>query len=98
MKKRIKSLIKEGANIKTEFFFLHYREPDFYKTGFLVSRKLGNTVRRNYIKRIVREFWRKNFERGDFLFAMKKGVSNKTRVEIIRVLKKAAEEIKCGKF
>ncbi len=38
--------------------FVRKQEEDGWRAGFTVSRKMGNAVRRNKIKRVLREFFR----------------------------------------
>ncbi len=38
--------------------FVRKQEEDGWRAGFTVSRKMGNAIRRNKIKRVLREFFR----------------------------------------
>ena len=47
---------KKGKTIYAQFFIINYflsSQSDFY-FGLTVSRKIGNAVKRNYLKRIIR--------------------------------------------
>ncbi|MCM8817910.1 MAG: ribonuclease P protein component [Candidatus Omnitrophica bacterium] len=72
MKKRIRELLKEGKKFESLYFNLYVNKREDLKIGFIVNSKIGNPVKRNKAKRIIREIIRKNFKKGDFLFLLKK--------------------------
>ena len=50
-----------GGRIHTDDVVLLYRRRgEERRIGITVSRKVGNAVRRNRVKRLVREIWRRN--------------------------------------
>ena len=55
-------LSRHGKRIQTRFFLANYQENSLGKNriGITVSKKVGNAVARNRIKRMVREFYRVN--------------------------------------
>ncbi len=64
LKKRIDFLFvrKSGKSIKGKYFIINYlksNKPEI-KLGITVSKKIGNSVTRNYIKRIIRSINRNN--------------------------------------
>ncbi len=61
-KKEISEIIKWGKRHNCYGFKIIYRENDeiIDRVAILVSRKIGNAVKRNKIKRFFREIFRKN--------------------------------------
>ncbi|MBD1399876.1 ribonuclease P protein component [Pelovirga terrestris] len=58
---------------------------DFSRFGITVSKKNGNAVKRNYIKRFLREFFRlnkHNFSKLDFVIIVRKTFSKKNSILI----------------
>jgi ribonuclease P protein component len=56
-------LYKVGKKVYSERFVLFWRKNEIghHRLGITVSRKTGNAVIRNRIKRLLREIFRKNF-------------------------------------
>jgi len=95
MKKKVHLLLKAGKRYSFPSFKVYFNPSDNYKTGFIAGRKIAAASKRSRIKRIVREFWRKNFNTGDYLFILKQGIDSADRDKILGDLEKAAERIKC---
>ncbi len=52
-------IIQKGSSIKTDALVLYYtRNSDQLKVGFAVSKKVGNAVTRNKVKRQLRSIFR----------------------------------------
>jgi ribonuclease P protein component len=72
-------LYKSGSKIYSEKFVLFWRENKIghHRLGITVSRKVGNSVVRNRVKRLLREIFRKSFRRipgqADILVNVKSG-------------------------
>ena len=73
-------LFKKGKRYKGKNFILIYlsRETDFSRMAVIVSKKIGNAVVRNKIKRRMRALFRTNKERikgsFDLIFIVKKEI------------------------
>lgn len=96
MKKNVQMLIKTGKRYNSTFFHIHLKPSDIYKTGFIANRKTGKASERTRIKRIIREFWRKNFKTGDFLFILKPCIEKTGREKILKELENTVNKIKCA--
>ncbi len=93
IRKRIRDILKEGKKIETEDFILYFKKRDDLKIGFIASGKIGNPVKRNRVKRLIREFVRENFKKGDFLFLLKKESIGKTKNQIYNTFENIKNEI-----
>jgi ribonuclease P protein component len=96
IKKKIREILKEGKKIETEFFTLYFKKREDFKIGFLLNSKIGKPVKRNRVKRIIRELVRKNFKKGDFIFVLKKDVIEKGKDEIEKIFGGIVEKISCS--
>ena len=80
---------KKGKTIYAKFFIINYflsSQSGFY-FGLTVSRKIGNAVKRNYLKRIIRSIVSNN----------PNSMPQKTRLEIIpkkQIVKKSIQKLK----
>lgn len=76
---------------------IYYKKSDHLRIGFSVSKKVGNAVVRNKVKRLLREICRKNLDlfplKYDFILIARpkiKGFSyQQVEREVIRKLKEA---------
>jgi len=61
-RKQFLRVYERGAKLRTELFFIYLLENDLpvSRLGITVSRKVGKTNIRNYLKRRLREVFRKN--------------------------------------
>ena len=70
---------KKGETVSAVFFFLKNNLP-FSRLGLKLSKKVGNAVRRNRIKRILREIYRRNkkdmTEKADLVLIPKQGIQD----------------------
>jgi ribonuclease P protein component len=97
-KNEIKDVIAKGQRVYTKFGLLFlYRDniEVLNKIGILVKKQSGNAVKRNYIKRIIRQFVRneyillQHYSKIIFLFNYKGKISyNEIRDTYINHLKK----------
>lgn len=59
-KKRILKILKKGKVYEGTYFRIYYSKTDCSEAGFVITvpKKLGNAVKRNYIKRVVKNLLR----------------------------------------
>jgi ribonuclease P protein component len=89
-RKDILFLLKTSNKVSLTSFNIFYKTNDFNndRLAVLVSRKIGNAVKRNKIKRITREVFRKEIKRNppfiDILIQIRPGIKiyNKNEYEI----------------
>lgn len=90
---------KARHQTKSKYAFLYtYKTKDNYRFGICVSKKLGNAVTRNKIKRRVKDIIDKSqlhFQNKDYIIIMKKSAAVAEYLElkedIISLLKKSNE-------
>jgi len=92
-------LSASGKKLHTHHFIILWSENDKERArlGITASRKLGNAVARNHVKRRVREYFRlckDQFIAADFNFIAKKGADTLTFQEVCRELQKAMLSIR----
>jgi ribonuclease P protein component len=81
-KKDFETIAKEGTRRHTKNFLVITRKNDrgFSRLGAVASKKLGKAVERNRVKRLMREFFRRNKERlprsTDYVIVGKKGAQD----------------------
>jgi len=78
---------KMGCVRKTPHFVLltNQTNNDFSRLGITVSKKNGNAVKRNFIKRFLREFFRLNqaeLQNGDFVIIVRQSFNQKNSIFI----------------
>lgn len=97
MKKRIREILYRGRVYNSRFFRLHCKTENGYKIGFIARHNIGNPVKRNRIKRVIRENWKKRFQKGDYIFVIKPALIN-SPIELLKTeLEKIADAIECKK-
>ena len=91
MKKRIRKVLDEGSLYNTSLFRLYFIPSTDYKIGFIAKHTIGKPTKRNFIKRVIREYWRKKFQKGNYVFVLKPTIINIDG--LTEALKKVAEKI-----
>jgi len=61
-KHEFKKVYTQGKTIVGRLIVIYYKKSERTQIGFSVSKKIGNAVIRNKIKRMLREICRKNIE------------------------------------
>ena len=61
-------IIKNNKSIKSKYFYLYInkRENNVYRFGLSVGKKIGNAVRRNKVKRQIKEIIHENDYQNNF--------------------------------
>jgi ribonuclease P protein component len=86
---------KMGCKLHTPHFILLIMKNSASQSrlGMTVSRKVGNAVERNRVKRLIREFFRLNYqhfsESVDFSVVAKKGVASLSSRQLFAELDRA---------
>lgn len=106
--REFREIYKHGKNIANKDFVLYQKKNEFNRTriGIAVSKIVGNAVKRNRIKRLIREIYRKelpHIKSGyDIILIARKPIKEKSFHSIektfIDVLKRAGLYIKNEKY
>jgi len=81
-KKDFEAIAKEGVRRHAKNFMIITRKNDqgFSRVGAVASKRLGKAVERNRVKRLMREFFRRNKDRlppsTDYVIVGKKGAQD----------------------
>lgn len=94
MKKEILEVIKNGNRFETMHFIFYIKDTksDALKTCFKISSKYANSVKRNRIKRILRNLMKKEFKNGDIVTVVKTFCNNLTKKELIEEWEKLLKQ------
>ena len=97
------NLRANSVKVENKEFYLIFRKNvyDYSRIGLTVSKRIGNAVARNRIKRIIRDYFRRNrtliSNNIDIIVIAKKYVAGKTNKEIFDSLRKVFNKIDNGK-
>ena len=98
--KEFSSVYKSGKSVADKYFVLYYRRNklDYSRIGYSVSKKVGNAVVRNRIKRLLKETYRLNFDDFkigyDFVFIARVRAKDIEYIEVEKSMKKLFGRIK----
>ncbi len=87
------NLRKKSIKVENSTFYLIYKKNQFElsRIGLTVSKRTGNAVVRNRIKRVIRDYYRQNKYSGNNNYEIniiaKKSAAGKTNKELIESLK-----------
>jgi len=88
-KRDFATIAKEGTRRHTKNFLIIARknEQGFSRVGAVASKKLGEAVERNRVKRLMREFFRRNKHRlpssTDYVIVGKKGAQGLQYAQVV---------------
>lgn len=95
--KEFERIIKNNKAYKTKFFFIYLERNtnQLYHFGISVGKKIGNAVRRNKVKRQIKEILSKNTYQNNFncIIIVRKEINNYTFPEIKEELNNALKKI-----
>ena len=76
----IAKIVLNKQKVKSDYFFIYYKKSDtITRVAISVSKKIGNSVKRNHAKRIIREIIRphlNSFGFVDLVVVVKKDLSD----------------------
>lgn len=76
----IAKIVLNKQKVKSDYFFIYYKKSDtITRVAISVSKKIGNSVKRNHAKRIIREIVRPNlnlFSPVDLVIVVKKDLND----------------------
>ncbi len=90
-------IINNGEVIKAKYFNIYYKDDvcEYPKFGIAVSKKLGNAVVRNKLKRQIRmiiDTYKKEFQNNrNYIIILKKGILEVKFQEIVKDFEKTLE-------
>jgi ribonuclease P protein component len=97
-------IYKQGKSVINSDLVLYFRKSEIEETriGIAISKKVGNAVERNRIKRVIKELFRKELsnikKRHDIVFVVRKPIKGKSFHDIektfIDILRRAGLYIK----
>ncbi len=62
-KREFDPIYLKGNKIYTKYTIIFFKKSEFQKFGFVTSKKVGNAVKRNRLRRLFREVVRNNMDR-----------------------------------
>ena len=87
--REFKNITGSGKKYSTPAFLLFHLPSPLSSLGLIVSKKVGSAVKRNKVKRILREvFSQINPDQGDFVFIARAEIKNYSYLEILGFLQK----------
>jgi len=92
-KRDFQSIARDGTRRNTKNFLIIMRRNDlgFSRVGAVASKKMGKAVERNRVKRLIREFFRRNKDKlppsTDYLIVGKKGAQSLNYVQVVEELR-----------
>lgn len=97
----IAKIVLSKQKVRSDYFFIYYQKnEDITRVAVSVSKKIGNSVKRNHAKRIIRELVRpnlNNFKPTNLVIVVKKDLYdvdfNKLKIEMFRCLELIEKKI-----
>jgi ribonuclease P protein component len=91
---------RRGTSAATSNLKLHYIRAGKLQAGFSVSKKVGNAVVRNKVKRRMRECFRlliPQLKRGFYVFTARPGAANADYHQLCKDIQRVLKKLNCFK-